>query len=230
MKFKALGSSLLFLALTALCCAPLSADEIVNGGFELGTGADAQDWVETSGPNGTAGRSMASPHMGDWSAYMQFDNTGSAAAANYFVMQVRPVGSIDPNLNYDLRFWAKADSTNFTGVQMFVNLQFLDQDGSHGGGVQLHLLKSMISDGAELGATINTAYQEFSLLNIDVPDTADSFQISFELPAGAVQDIANGLYVDNASLSPVTIPEPASFAVIGLGVVGFMSRRSRRHV
>ncbi len=228
MKFSTLGKSTILVFVVSLLSSPVLADAIVNGGFEAGTGADVSDWIENAGSNGTAGRSMLGPNSGSWSAYMEFDNTATAVAANYHVRQVQPVGSIDPNSNYDLRFWAKADSADFTGVNMFVNLQFLDQDGSDGGGVKLQLLKSMITDSAALGATIGTAYQEFSLLNIDVPDTADSFQISFELAAGAVQGIMNGLHVDDASLSPVAIPEPASFALVGLGAVGLLSRRTRR--
>ena len=203
-------------------------DEILNGGFEAGTGTDANDWIEiATSPNGTATRSNLDPFAGDFHAYMQFDNSGSAAGANYLVQQVRPVGSIDNTLNYDLRFFARADSTDFTGIQMFVNLQWLDQDASDGGGVKGQHLLSMISNGAELGNTIDTTYKEFTLLNIDVPDGADSFQISFELPAGAVADISNGLYVDNVSLTQA-IPEPSAALLLGFGLVGLVARRRRR--
>ena len=110
---------------------------------------------------------------------------------------------------------------------MFVNLQWLDQDASDGGGVKGQHLLSMISNGAELGNTIDTTYKEFTLLNIDVPDGADSFQISFELPAGAVADISNGLYVDNVSLTQA-IPEPSAALLLGFGLVGLVARRRRR--
>lgn len=197
-----------------------SANVLENAGFELGTGADAADWAEiVGGPSGSVERSSLMPNSGGFSAYMSFDHINNAAAGGaYFIEQVRPVGSIDSSLNYDLSFFAKVDSTDFTGMDAFVQILWLDQDASNGGGVQGEMLTSLV------GLGLNTEYQQFSMNNLDVPDGADSFLLRFQLSAGAVDGIANGFYVDDTSLT--AIPAPASAAVLALG--GLCVGRRRR--
>jgi len=196
-----------------------SANVILNSGFEAGFGADANDWAELSGPAGFVGRSDAMPNSGDYSAYMAFDhiNNGAAGAA-YFMEQNQPVGSIDPSFDYNLSFYAKVDSLDFTGMDTFVQILWLDQDGSNGGGVQGEMLTSLV------GLGISTSYQQFSFNDMDVPDGADSFLLRFQMSAGAVNNIANGLYVDDVSLAAV--PAPGSVALLGLG--GLVATRRRR--
>jgi len=173
-----------------------AANILLNPGFELGTGADAVDWEEFGGPSGTTTRSDAMPNTGAFSMFMQADHVNNPpAAVPYFVQQVQPVGSIDNTLNYDLSFSAKVDSLNFDGIDMFYQLQWLDQDASDGGGVKGETLVSLS------GAGVNTSYQPFTLTDIDVPDGADSFLLRFQLSPGPIPDIANGLHIDDVSLS-----------------------------
>lgn len=220
--FTAIASTL---AMTSFA----SADVITNGGFEAGTGTNADAWEEIiAGPNGNVIRDESDSNSGNASAYMSFDNAGDASPGNYLIQQVGAVGTIDPNETYELVFSAKADSTDFTGINFFVQLQFLDQDGSDGGGVIQNNLLSLISDGATLGNSISTSYQTFTLANIDAPTGADSYQLSFQVPAGAVADISNGLHVDDVSLSIVTaVPEPGTASVLGLLLLGGVLRRRR---
>ena len=204
-----------FAALTA------SADVLLNGGFESGTDNVATDWSAMVGPNGTAGRSAASPQSGSFSAYIEFDNlNNSAAGAAYFLEQNLGANTIDNSKNYSLSFSAKTDTTDFTGVDIFYQIFWLDQDGSDGGGVKGEILTELI------GLGINTDYQVFEATDLDVPDTADSFLVRFQVSAGAVDGIIQGLYVDNASLSAV--PEPSTFGfVVVMGVLTVCRRRRR---
>ena len=196
-----------------------SANILLNPGFELGSGTDAQDWNELSGPSGSTTRSSLSPHSGSFHAYMQIDHINNpAAGAAYFIEQIQPVGSIDNTLNYDLSFYAKTDSTNFAGMDMFYQILWLDQDASHGGGVKGETLTQLIPAG------INTNYQQFGLSDMNVPDGTDSFLLRFQLSAGAVPDIANGLYIDSAFLAP-TIPEPTTLSLFALGGLLALVRR-----
>ena len=213
--------SLVAIALLSGIAANASAQNILlNSGFESGSGADADNWAEIlGGPSGTVGRSSAMPNTGSFSAYMSFDHINNPAAGGaYFMEQVLPVGSINPATQYDLSFFAKTDTSDFTGMDTFVQILWLDQDGSNGGGVQGQMLTSLI------GLGINNAYQPFNMNGLNVPAGADSLLIRFQLSAGAVNNIANGLYVDNASLAPV--PAPASAALLGLG--GLLTARRRR--
>lgn len=208
-----------FLALSGIASGAAGQNILLNSGFEAGSGSDAADWAEIlGGPSGVVARSNLMPNSGAFSAYMAFDHINNPAAGGaYFIEQVQPVGSVNPSLDYDLSFFAKTDSTDFTGMDAFFQILWLDQDGSNGGGVQGQLLTSLI------GLGINTGYQQFSVNGLDVPSGADSFLLRFQLSAGAVTNVANGLYIDDVSLSAV--PAPASAAMLGLGGLAAMRRR-----
>jgi hypothetical protein len=202
-----------------------SANILLNPGFEIGSGADAADWSEiAAGPAGSTARDGGMPNSGSFAAHMSFDHiTNPPAGGAYFIEQNQGANVIDNTDNFDLTFDAKADSTDFTGTNMFYQILWLDQDGSHGGGVKGETLTSLVDAG------ISTSYQTFSLLNIDVPDGSDSFLLRFQVAAGAVGGVANGLWVDNASLSVVgVIPEPSSLALLVSGVLMTFARRRRK--
>lgn len=206
-----------------------SANILLNSSFEAESGTDADDWLEISGPSGSTTRDGAMPNTGSFAAHMQFDHiTNPPAGAAYFIEQNQGANVIDNTDSFDLTFDAKVDSDNFVGTDMFYQLLWLDQDASDGGGVKGETLVSLI------GAGINTTYQQFSLLGIDAPDGADSFLLRFQVSAGAVDGVANGLWVDNASLSVVgaEIPEPTTAGLLALGGLAagvcYRGRRARR--
>lgn len=207
-------------ALSGVATVASAQNILQNSGFEAGSGADAADWMEiVGGGAGVSVRSNLSPYSGAYSAYLAFDHINNPAAGGaYFIEQVLPAGSVDPLLSYDLSFYAKTDTTNFTGMDTFFQILWLDQDGSHGGGVQGEQLTSLI------GLGINDSYQQFSINGLAVPSGADSLLIRFQISAGAIGDIANALYVDDATLTQ--IPAPASAALLGLG--GLVAARRRR--
>jgi len=175
----------------------------LNGGFEDGNGADADDWLELTGPSGFVVRSDEMPRTGMYSAHLAFDHINNpAAGAAYFVEQNLGTNSIDSTQNLSLSFWAKSESMDFTGADMFFQILWLDQDGSNGGGVQGELLTSLTAMG------INTTYQEFGFEDVDVPDSADSFLLRFQVAAGAVDGVANGMFVDD-----IVLEAPSDFVL-----------------
>ena len=206
------------IVLVAALTTTASANILANPGFELGTGTDATDWSElVSGASGMTIRSDAAPHGGSYHAYMSVDHVANPPSAGaYFFEQNLGANTIDNTLNYDLSLFAKVDSTDFTGVDMFYQVLWLDQDGSHGGGVKGEMLTSLI------GMGINTEYQQFGVSDIDIPDGADSYLLRFQLSAGPIDNIIQGLYVDDVLLAP--IPEPASLMLLGLAGA-FLARR-----
>ncbi len=215
---KSFGIQFAVACAVALLAGSASASVISNGGFELGTAGDATDWAELSGASGSVTRSSLDPFSGSFHAYMQVDHVSNPPGAGaYFFEQNLGVGTIDNSLNYDLSFVAKSDSTDFTGVDMFFQILWLDQDGSDGGGVKGETLTSLI------GLGINTTYQPFGLSDVDVPDGTDSYLLRFQLAAGPIPGVTQGLSVDDVSLT--AIPEPAS---IGLLMVGALFVRRRR--
>jgi hypothetical protein len=202
-----------------------SANILLNPGFEAGAGADAADWTEIGGGPGSTVRSDASPSSGSFAAHMSFDHINNTEAPGaYFIEQNQGANVIDNTDNFDLTFDAKVDSTDFTGINVFYQIMWLDQDGSDGGGVKGETLTQLTSAG------INTSYQTFSLLDINVPDGADSFLLRFQISSGPIPGIANGLWVDNASLAVVggVVPEPASLGLLVVGGLLTLARRQRK--
>ena len=204
------------IAIIAAAASTASAD-ILNAGFESGSGIDAADWAEiVGGPSGSVERSTANPNSGDYSAYLAFDHINNAAAGGaYFIEQNQPVGSITADTDYTLSFFAAIDSTDFVGMDTFVQILWLDQDGSDGGGVRGETLTSLI------GLGINQSYQQFSL-DLTSATGADSFLLRFQVSAGAVDGIANGVYIDDVALTPA----PGALALLGLS--GCVAARRRR--
>jgi hypothetical protein len=197
-----------------------AANILLNPGFESGTGSDADNWAEfASPPAGTTARAVLQPFSGTFHIYMKVDNLNNPpAGVALFAEQNQGANTIDNSLNYNLSLYAKSDSTDFTGVDMFYQILWLDQDGSDGGGVKGESLTSLI------GAGINTSYQQFGLSNINVPDGADSFLIRVQLSGGAVPGIVQGLSVDDVVLE--VVPEPTSLSLLALG--GMLALRRRR--
>ncbi len=194
-----------------------SGNILLNGGFEAGSGTSADNWnAVVGGPSGFVERSSAMPNSGNFSAHMSFDHINNPVAGGaYFFEQVQPVGSIVGGDDYTISFSAKSESTNFIGMDAFVQILWLDQDDSNGGGVQGEQLISLIPLG------LNDSYQQFSF-DVTSAANADSFLLRFQVSAGAVAGIANGMFVDDASLTPT----PASAALLGLS--GLVAARRRR--
>jgi hypothetical protein len=160
------------------------------------------------------------PASGSFATRLSVDfvnNTETAAAT--FIQQITSVGSINNTLNYNLTFDAKVDSLDFTGINIFYKLVFLDQDASDGGGVKGEFLNPFVAD-------LGTSYSTISFLDIDAPAGSDSAEIIIQLAQGPVAGIQNTLYVDNVSLAAV--PEPGTFALIlGASSLGFLVLRRR---
>jgi len=222
MKFVRCCLVVLSMAFLLAFVGSASANIILNPGFENGTGADAADWTEIGGAAGSTVRSSAMPNSGSFAAHMSFDhNVNPPAAGAYFIEQNQGANVINNLDNFDLTFSAKVDSTNFTGMDTFYQILWLDQDGSNGGGVKGEKLTSLIGEG------INTSYKTFSLLNINVPDGADSFLLRFQISSGPIAGTANGLWIDNVSLSQV-VPEPASWCLLVTSGLLTIARRRRK--
>lgn len=178
---------------------------LLNPGFETGDGEVAAWWSATinGGEFGSVSRSNSMPNSDDFGAYLQADHFGNSGAATpYGIEQFLPPGTIDDALNYDLSFSAKVDSTDFTGFDMTYQIVWLDEFGA----VQGNEFHSLLSEG------IDTSYQTFGLSDLEVPESANSLLLRFELLPGADPDIANGLYIDDVVIKVAsTSSQPGDF-------------------
>lgn len=199
--------------------AGLCSAAVTNGGFEAGTGADADNWNEieiaggSMGAMATADRTASNVHTGDWA--MQLNVTGAPDFGPVAeIQQQTSVGSVAAGQMYDFSFWATG--TPGPGSVAFYEVLFFDGDGSNGGGPQ----------GSATGLqtfALNSTYTEFGMSGLVAPAGADSVLIQIRLVTGAFDGAAGEAFIDDVSFS--VVPAPSAAALLGLGAVGMMRRR-----
>lgn len=213
-KIRTLGA---VLAATATLA---SAELVNNGGFELGTGVDADSWNEiavfggTMGAMSTVARSSANPFSGDWA--MELSVTGAVDFGPVAEMQQQTmVGSVASGEMYDFSFWATGVAG--PGTVAFYEVLWFDGDGSDGGGPQ----------GSATGLTtfgLNADYTQFGQNGLVAPTGADSVLIQIRIVTGAFDGASGSATIDGVSFAQV--PAPAGVALLGLG--GLAASRRRR--
>ncbi|MCB9849837.1 MAG: PEP-CTERM sorting domain-containing protein [Phycisphaerales bacterium] len=209
-------------ALAIACCAgfasPTWATVNLNPGFELGSAGDADNWNELffGGGAGTiTERTNLEPAAGDWHMMLHLagtDPSGSHAEAQ----NQSPTFSVTPGSLYDFSFDAKRVGPLGVSVVAFYVVQWLDSDGSHGGGVKGSTPLTMFGGG------LTEDYQTFGFTGEAAAADADAALIKVYLDGGAILGASATVYVDNAAL---TVPEPASLTLLGIGCLFATHRR-----
>lgn len=201
-----------------LCAAALlgtaaNANLIGNGGFELGTGADADNWTEFAiGIDASVQRVAEMPYSGSYAVKALVDYK-TATGTKAEILQQTATGSVTPGQAYDFSFFAKGLAG--PGVVGFYQVQWLDSDGSHGGGVK------GAGPMVQFGTSLTGDYRQFSQIGLIAAAGADAAFISIRLEGGAFVGSTGYMYVDNVSL----IPEPATLSLLGIG--GLLLRRRK---
>jgi hypothetical protein len=201
-----------------------AAGEIIsNGGFELGSGGDATGWNEISVFGGDAfastTRSDLMPGAGDWGLRLEIagaSNFGPLAEAQHQTS----LNSVAPGQMFDFSVDLKREGALGPGVVMFLEIQWLDSDGSAGGGV-------VGSSGAiQIAGLLSESYQSFGFDDIVAANNADAALVILRLVGGAIDGSDAIVYADNASLRAVPAP-----SALGLGLAGLaLGARRRRRV
>ncbi len=212
--------------MTGIClAAPVTF--IQNGGFETG---DLTNWTTTglgttgTCPNGnrdwnvgsTGGATGCSdpgaPPAGTYAAYNMFDASGPTT---YSLTQSFAVGLI-PLLNATLA-WSDAATWSITGADRVFSVDILN------GATVLQNFYTLNANGVGSYTWTGRSFDVTSLLNANLGNTLTlRFQVSIpETWTGPA-----GLGVDAVSLDGETIPEPATFGLLGAGlVIGSLVRR-----
>ncbi len=212
---------MLFPLVGILCCAMLPASALatinVNPGFELGTAGDADNWTKIYFGGGTGTiveRISTEPATGSYHMMLHLAGT-EASGSHAEVQNVSPVDSVIPGNLYDLSFSAKRVGDLGVSVVPFYRIQWLDSDGSNGGGV-----KGM-SPLVNFGGTLTESYQTITATDLEAPVDSDAAMIQIWLDGGAMVGAAATVYLDDVALTP----EPASMSLLLVGAVLAVRRR-----
>ncbi len=209
--------------LAAVACFALSssawATVNLNPGFELGAGGDADNWNELyfgGGSGTTAERVDVEPASGDW--HMMLHLAGTDPSGSHSEAQNQsPLFSVTPGDLYDFSFEAKRVGPLGVSVVAFYQVQWLDSDGSAGGGVKGSTPLTMFS------GSLSESYQTFGFTGLAAAADSDAALIKVYLDGGAVEGASATVYVDDVALTP----EPASLAIMIIGAA-MLRRRSLR--
>jgi MYXO-CTERM domain-containing protein len=201
-----------------------SADIAVNGGFEAGSGADANAWTEfAGGASGTVSeRAFGAGLSGDYGLRLVAIGSpagGAFAGANQNSIADGGLASLQENTSVTLSFSANVDLG--PGGVAFYALRILNSSGA------------IVADTGlqSLGAT-GGGWQSFTSASLMVPafgaapsDAYAAF-VEFVVNAGAFDGSQASARIDNVQIDATLVPAPGAMALLGLG--GLAASRRRR--
>ncbi|MCA9312387.1 MAG: hypothetical protein KDA21_14330 [Phycisphaerales bacterium] len=204
--------------LLVLLAGSIAHAQSVNGGFESGTGTDADNWSQLEIFNGSgnamADRVMTNPASGDWHMAFSVTGAGDGFGPVAEIQQQTAVGSVNPGNSYDFSFLATGVAG--PGSVAFYEVSWFDGDGSNGGGPQ----------GSATGLQVfglTPAYQSYGQSALVAPAGADSVFISIRIVTGAFDGAFGSMDVDDVSFTPA----PGALLVAGMSGCFMLGRRRR---
>lgn len=195
-----------------------AANVIANGGFELGTGTDADGWQEVGLQPAT--RDSSNPLSGSWALKLEAIGSPTAGPNSVGLQNSIEDGGL-PGLEelttVDVSFWWASDFG--VGGVGSAAARILDGTGN-------------IVDNQTLSLPDNNGvYQQLSFPTLNVPAfgaaPADEYAVfvEFSAAAGAFDGSSAGGFVDDVVAEGTFVPEPTSLALLGLGGLVAMTRR-----
>lgn len=219
MKTTISAISILAAATTAMAGSAIQS----NGGFELGVGADSQDWSEFGGgaPGTVSERVFGNAASGDYAHFISAVGSNSTGASAGISQNSQFVGL----------------GTLAAGSSLQLSFDALSNFGP--GGVGFYALRILNADGAIVadtglqnfgnGSGQYTSYSSAALIVPAFGGGSNDFYAAFVeivAVAGAFDGSFSSAYVDNVVITGTAIPAPGALALLGLG--GLITGRRRR--
>ncbi|MCC5804804.1 MAG: c-type cytochrome [Opitutales bacterium] len=174
---------------------------VVNGGFEEGSGPQAEDWTAVASQPPV--RSDADARTGSYSMRARIINTTASANEGLLSQRLSEAGSaVTGGKTYDFSFHAKQVSVGPSYIQQY-EVQWLNADGG-------------VADGTGLvNFTATTgSWQEIRVDGLAAPVGATDALIRFRFVTGAVAGGEGEVFIDDVSLASTDEPTPGETFVL----------------
>lgn len=180
----------------------------LNGGFEAGTGENADDWTLLEYPAGPATasaiRDATAPYSGNWHLLLGVVGAAGGGPAA-LAQQVTPTGSVTPGSAYDLTAQVRRLGALGPGAVVQLNMQWLNASGSVVG----------TTGYLDIGGGVIEEYQQFGFAGVVAPAGASKALIMLRVAAGAFAGSEAEIAFDEVALTSAGGSQDGSKAVDG---------------
>ncbi len=166
---------------------------LLNGGFESGTGTNADHWslleFGAGSSTATADRAATAPFAGAWHVLLSVHSNGSGVAA--LAQQITATGSVMPGNAYDLIAQVRRIGALGPSVVVQMHMQWLNASGAVVGSTGY----------LDIGGGVSETYAAFGFHNVVAPANASKALVMLRLASGAIAGANADVAFDNVELT-----------------------------
>ncbi|MBN2563814.1 MAG: family 16 glycosylhydrolase [Phycisphaerae bacterium] len=181
---------------------------LLNGGFEQGTGTDADYWslleYVAGSSTATAIRDATVPYSGAWHVLLSVTGAGDAGPAA-LAQQVTAPGTVVPGSSYDLIAQVRRIGSLGPGAVAQLYMQWLNASGG------------VVGDTGylDIGGGLSEDYAPFGFLGVVAPASADKALVMLRVAGGAIAGSNADIAFDDVELTSAGGAQDGDNAVDG---------------